>query len=156
MKGASGDLQKALYDLQPYKGGDDEDIWALDFLNNADKHRVLIALAGGFHYWNTRSEDWSREHLVTTHGERWVSQYYGKVRIQVATVPDDFKTFPLETGDVLRTFPVGAYNEARQPDFPVSIVLGEPDILREKETIFTLTRLADSVENTLKRLVPLV
>ena len=45
VKGAAPAFVSALKGLQPYEGGNDEALWALDYLDITDKHRLLITAA---------------------------------------------------------------------------------------------------------------
>ncbi len=61
----------------------------------------------------------------------------------------------MQEGDVILTYPVGAYNETFKPDLPVEIVFGEPSAFRGKSIVPIMTRIANATEDTLLRLAKL-
>jgi hypothetical protein len=129
VKGAPQPFINILLGLQPYETGLHDPLWAIDYLDITDKHKLLIAA-----YAACDSEIRSIGPLAD--------------RIK----PD--YPFPLKDGDVLFS---GRYaNKEQEPErtFVIAIALDKPGILRGKPIVPELTDLsqfADSVIDKLRR-----
>ena len=108
--------------LEPYEGGKNEILWALDKLNVVDEQRFLVVLAlrprsVGFKPWAEMKKIVSPK--------------------QAATLPNQFvyvrpaDRAPLEDGSQIYSAPIGSHLEPDdQPDFVFDVALGEPGVLK--------------------------
>ena len=140
-KGISARLFTALCALEAYKGGAGHDIWALNELDNADKHRLVldIHLAG-------------RRIIVTSKARRKTAPPEQRNGFIVVGNHDS----PLQVGDVIMTVPIGTYDKRYKPRLPLQVRLSEPEILPGADIKTALAHLTDEVERLLERLIPLV
>lgn len=143
VSGARQDLIDKLCTLEPYEGGHHEMLWALNYLDVVDKHRVLITAAGA-----TRQ-------LAINMGAMMRTMFAGETG-EGATLaqqtPDSWitlnaaeVTFPLEDGTVLTSAPRENSEPYDQFQFPLYVALGEPEILKGEPVIPTLTQLLGAV-----------
>ncbi|MDP9390655.1 MAG: hypothetical protein M3P89_04545 [Actinomycetota bacterium] len=147
-------LYKALEALQPYERGKDADLWALDYLDNADKHRALVVLEAAFQGLFTERTAWDAAYAASTPGLLDIGPQ--QIQRHAGHVHTDVGIFPVQEGDVILTYPVGAYNEAFEPDLPVEIVFGEPPAFRGESIVPIMTRITNATEDTLLRLAKLL
>ncbi|MGA8353730.1 MAG: hypothetical protein WB698_06150 [Solirubrobacteraceae bacterium] len=119
VKGAPQPFIDLLLGLQPYERGLHDDLWAIDYLDITDKHKLLIEAFGSY------------DSLI---------QFVGPLADR--TKPD--YPFPLKDGDVLFC---GRYaNKEQEPErLPViAVALNEPRILKGKPITPTLTDLSET------------
>ncbi len=151
---SSEGLHKALEALEPYDGGKDSDLWALDYLDNADKHRALVVLGAAFQGLLTEWAAWDAAYVASTPGALDIGPQ--QIERHLGHIHTDAGVFPVQEGDVILTYPVGAYDEAFKPDLPVEIVFGEPPGFRGESIMPIMARIANTTENTLLRLTKLL
>ncbi len=154
MPNSSPRLRDALEALQPYEGGKDSDLWSLDYLDNTDKHRTLVTLGAAFRGLFTERAAWELGYVGSTPGVLDIGPQ--QLHRHSGHIHTDAGIFPVQEGDVILSYPVGAYNEAFKPDLPVEIVFGEPPAFRGKSIVPIMTRIANATENTLFRLAKLL
>jgi hypothetical protein len=135
LKGAAAQLIEAVVKLEPWQGGRDSLLWAVNELERVDKHRLLLSVAAA----NTAiSIDFTRP-----------EEKAGPV---LRLRPDSWT--PLETGKVL--LDVGLYSGfATPPKFDIDVMLQEPQELRDKPVVTQLRILAGYAEKTIQELMPL-
>jgi hypothetical protein len=135
LKGAAVQLIEAVVKLEPWQGGRDSLLWAVNELERVDKHRLLLSVAAA----NTAiSIDFTRP-----------EEKAGPV---LRLRPDSWT--PLETGKVL--LDVGLYSGfATPPKFDIDVILEEPLELRDKPVVTQLRILAGYTEKTIRDLMPL-
>jgi len=128
-KGAAQALIDLLLGLQPYEGGNHEALWALDYLDARDKHRLLLeALA-------------SHKHLILDFGSVFGPEVAAELEpgaLAIGFVPAD--RFPLEDGHVLFKGPPEQMQNMK-PQAAIEIALGEPGPLKGKAALPELTNL---------------
>lgn len=129
LKGATPTLIQAVEALHVYEGGNGEWLWAIDYLDIVDKHRLLIttvAVSSG----------------VTVHMGTWT------IDLNAA----DWT--PLERDTVFYSFedPDGFHHKT-EPQPTLNITFAEPKILAGDPVMPTLRGLIDEVEGLLQRLI---
>jgi hypothetical protein len=127
VKGAPQPFINLLLGLQPYEGGLHDALWAIDYLDITDKHKLLI---GAFTAY---------ESLIHYVGE-------------LAEPTKPTYNFPLKDGDVLYG---GRYaNKEQEPErqVVVAVALGEPRILQGKPVAPELTQLSEFVSSVIDQL----
>ncbi len=129
VKGAPQPFIDVLLGYQPYERGLHDALWAIDYLDITDKHKLLIEALTGY------------DSLV-----RWVGPLVD------VTKPDYL--FPLKDGDKLFG---GRYADKEQePNVVVAIALGEPAIIQGKPVapeLAQLSEFASSVIDQLRRVL---
>jgi hypothetical protein len=114
--GASEAFVKALNRLEPYKGGNHEALWAIDYLDITDKHRLLIDAPAAY------------EGIT-----QWVAGTIGMV-----ITPNERLT--LHDGYVLWEV---ATDEPKKPDVAIGVAFGEPPVLGGEPLVPALTDLVE-------------
>lgn len=138
--GMRKDAIAMLDSIEPYKGGKGHKFWVLQELNNADKHRFLIAIGSNFQSVNIGA-------LMTSE-----LREAGKARdmdipiIDLYLKPKD-TLFPVQVGDALFTDMPDA-QENSKIDFRFNIGLSVPNILEGVVLLDTLKDFCDLVSNT--------
>ena len=108
--------------LEPYEGGKNEILWALDKLNVVDEQRFLVVLAlrprsVGFNPWAEMKK------IVSPDQPARLPNQLIYIR------PAD--RAPLEDGSQIYSAPIGSHLEPDdQPDFVFDVALGEPGVLK--------------------------
>ncbi len=146
VNGARQDLIKKLCTLEPYEGGHHEMIWALNYLDIVDKHRVLLTVAGatrqitmdvgGMHrslFMDDPNIPEENQALARDIPDLWITLNAAET------------TFPLEDGTELTSSPRENSEPYDQFQFPLYVALGEPGVLRGEPVIPTLTQLLGAV-----------
>lgn len=121
------DAAKAIDALEPYIGGQGEDLVRLARLNNLDKHRLLLTAWSCFEGHKALPSD--RTMLAKFHGGE-PSQYVNSF------VAPPTRLFPLEAGDTLLVIPKEEVEE--DMTFLLGIAFAEPEIARGTPVIETL------------------
>lgn len=141
--GARKHLIDKLCTLEPYEGGHHQMIWALNYLDIVDKHRVLITAAGA-----TRQLAMNMGPLMRAAGAGATEE----LALFAQGIPDTWitvnaaeVTFPLKDNTVLTSAPRDSSEPYDQFKFPLYVALGEPEILKGEPVIPTLTQLASAV-----------
>lgn len=117
VRGAPKPFINLLLGLQPYEGGNHEALWALDYLDITDKHKLLIE-------------------ALTSYDK--IIQYAGPFAM---VIKPDYE-FPLKDGDELFG---GLYaNREKDPDVTIEVALGEPSILVGEPVVPALTDLVQA------------
>lgn len=141
--GARQDLIDKLCTLEPYEGGHHEMLWALNYLDIVDKHRVLITAAGATRQvavnmgammraaFAEATEESAR--LAQETPDTWITLNAAKV------------TFPLKDGTELTSAPRESSEPYDQFQFPIYIALGEPEILKGEAVLPTLAQMTSVV-----------
>jgi hypothetical protein len=148
IKGMRQDAIKAINALKPYKGGNDL-LWALNRLNNINKHRTLI-MVGAAHVGHSLTPR-IRETLRTALSQKRVSEIrkgFPELLDQISFVSLDARTIkcPLKKGDELfRDAPDAEVDKDMQ--MHIEVVFGEPQILPCTMVVPTLLRMADSIDD---------
>jgi hypothetical protein len=147
-KGASKPVREELASLEPFEGGRHELLWALNYLDIVDKHRVLLTAAGAV---------------------RQVEVDYGGVMDRLAeglgfpagqgAMPDlriginqAETTFPVIDGTVLFSASPKGHFAGNEVAFPIFVALGEPDPLRGHPAGETIARLVGAVREVVATL----
>jgi hypothetical protein len=108
--------------LEPYEGGKNELLWALDMLDVVDKHRFVVVLAlrpgsVGFSPWA------ELKRIVSPKPAAVLPKQFICIR------PAD--RAPLEDGSQIYSASAGSHLEpGDQPDFLFDVALGEPRVLK--------------------------
>jgi hypothetical protein len=142
---ASEPLKKALFALQPYKGGHGEPFWLIDQLDIIDKHRLLVTIGASYEALGFDAAarlrglaDWTKDLPVTMVYLRPASRY------------------PVEGGTELFIADPGSFEEHEQLQVTFGVAFGEPQIVKGKPVVPTLRSLLNEVNGLLKSLIPLV
>lgn len=150
--GAPQQLVQAVTALQPHEGGNGDYVWAVDYLDRMDKHRVLTTALVSY------------ETLTIDFGP-------GMAR-DVADNPDfdhiaptDFPSMPftmkptdrysLEVGTELFAEPAGQLEQHQDIQFGFGVALGEPPSLEGEAVVPTLRKLVDQIEGVIEMLISL-
>jgi hypothetical protein len=136
VQGAPKAVRIILLSLQPYEGGDHELLWAVSYLDNVDKHRLLIA---AFATYTGLGLSFSE-----TFGE--LGKTIDPDNLGFTLVPAE--QFPLHDGYVLYDAPIEQINKQQaQPTIEVS--LAEPEILKGQPVTPALTQLSSAVASVI-------
>jgi hypothetical protein len=144
VNGAPQPFIKLLLGLQPYEGGSQEALWAIDYLDITDKHRLLIeALASYSHVQiHPAAAGPFDENLPAAAVKAFRS-------ISIGLVPEG--QYPLNDGDVLfETSWDRVGDEKPQP--AIEVALGEPTILIGKPLLPALTDLVQTTTEVIEQL----
>lgn len=149
LNGASSRLLRAVVALEAYHGGAGEWLWALDELDNIDKHRLLITVASA----NTGI-------VIDAMAQMRALNVDPALDLSDAP-PMEYVLRPaewtrLEPSTELFTVlaPEGFPHDA-DVKFTFDVTLGEPEMLRGEPIVPTLRGLTDESEGLLQRLVAL-
>jgi hypothetical protein len=143
--GMRPDAITMLDSLQPYKGGKGHKFWVLQELNNADKHRFLIAVGSNFQSVNIGP--------VLIEGLREASKGLGmKIPDMPLYVKPQDTLFPLKVGDELFTDLPDATEKAI--DFRFNIGLSVTGVIEKEPLLATLNDLHNLVSNTIPQFKP--
>jgi hypothetical protein len=145
MPTASKKLLKAIYALQPYRGGNGEYLWLINRLDVIDKHRLLVTI--GYSY-----EALTFDGAAMIRGKAEWTKNLPAMLISIRPTV----RYPLEKGTELFSAAPDLFEQYKDLQFTFEIAFGEPEILRGKPVVPTLRRLLDEVDGLLKRLIPLV
>jgi hypothetical protein len=156
VKGMRQDAIKAIDAIEPYKGGKGHQIWVLNELNNADKHRLVFTVGSAF-----RSIDLGA--VSSRHLQQIIEQARAANPAYPVPVPPimhvHFKTdpmmAPLKAGDELY---IGLPDEEVNKDmqFRFDIAISEPGIIEGKSLIETLNHLANFIDGIVTGFAPLL
>jgi hypothetical protein len=127
VKGAPQPFIDLLLGLQPYEGGFHDDLWTIDYLDIADKHKLLIETFTSY------------DSLIQSVGS-------------LVDVTKPVYGFPLKDGDVLFT---GRYaNKEQQPkrEPVIAIALDEPGMLKGKPITRALADLSEFAADVIDQL----
>lgn len=123
--------------LEPYEGGKNELLWALDKLDVVDEHRFLVVLAlrprsVGFSAWAEMKK------IVSPERAAMLPNQFIYIR------PAD--RAPLEDGSQIYSAAVGSHLEPDdQPDFLFDVALGEPRVLKGQTVLEAFPLLRNAV-----------
>jgi len=143
LKGASSDLIDAATKHEPWQAGRDSLLWAIHQLDRVDKHRLLLSVAVAL--TGVGLDGHSYELAVA---KRFSG---GDPAKPLALEP--LKWTPVEEGTVLFGSPSDFGATAATLTFDV--LLGEPEMLRERSAITQLRILAGLAEKVIRDLGPL-
>jgi len=127
VKGAPKPFIDLLLTLQPYEGGNHEALWAIDYLDITNKHKLLIEAFSSY----AKIIEWA-----------------GPLG---AAIKPDRHALPLKDGDEL--FGGLKANKNQKTDVEIEIALGEPTVLVGEPLVPALTNLvqtATSIIDTLR------
>jgi hypothetical protein len=144
MKGVSADLIEAVVELEAWETGRDSLLWAIHEVDRVDKHRLLLPVAvaltgiglGGDSYELTVAKKFSG----------------GDPAGPLALAP--LRWTPLEEGAELFSSD-GADFGATRTTLSFDMMLGKPEMLRDKSAITQLRILAGLAEKVIRDLAPL-
>jgi hypothetical protein len=146
LEGAKDETLNAIDALKPYKGGNDS-LWALNKLNNIDKHRLLLtagAQAAGMHLGQ----------LLTGHLPDDVpnEMAQGLESLDAFLNPAD-KGFPLQPGFELY---IGEPEELPNPrqQFRFQVVISEPEVVDGEPLLELVDEFVTQVGNVVAALAP--
>lgn len=145
MKGASAELIEAVVKLEAWKTGRDPLLWAIHELDRLDKHRLLLSVAVAL-----TGIDLDGDSYELTVAKKFSG---GNPAMPLALAP--LKWTPLEEGAELFSPPDGADFGATRTTLSFGIMLGEPEMLRDKSAITQLRILAGLAEKIICGLAPL-
>lgn len=144
VKGASPDVIKLFLGLQPYFGGNHEQLCVVDYLDIIDKHRLLITAFAAFRSVQINVGANMRETFVGKSGD-WAK---GIPDLWVSLVPAE--RYPLHDGYVLFSAPLEEIRKLQaQPT--IEIALGEPNPLEGRSVMGALTDLAKFVQDIINQ-----
>jgi hypothetical protein len=124
--GASKAAIKHIFDLKPYRGGNDA-LWRLHRLNNIDKHRLLIAL-GALYMAHTMPRSEIDDRLIHFLGASRADLEPEALGMHFLAAPAEaYKRFPLKAGDRLLTIPISEVND--NMTFHVEVAFNEPSVV---------------------------
>jgi len=138
LQGAPRAFTDVVAELQPYEGGGDEQLWALDYLDVVDKHRLIIqGLA-------------SHEQVVLDLAAMLPPiEGMPLPSLRMGLKPAD--RFPLTDGYVLFDAPHEVMHKMK-PEAVIDLALGEPAFLRGEALVPAVIGLVASARDTLERL----
>lgn len=145
LQGASRALIDEVISMGVYKGGTDEDVWALDELDRTDKHQLLIAVAGA----NTS--------IVIDFGEVMAATFSDFFRSgEVPSLPLALRPNWTPVKKEAELFTVQDEKGFKgEPKFTFDVALSEPDLLRGQPVVKVLRHMTDVAEALINRLTPL-
>jgi hypothetical protein len=145
MKGASAELIEAAMKLEAWPTGRDSLLWAIHELDRVDKHRLLLPVAVAL----------TRIDLYGDSYELAVAKKFSGFDPSGPLALAPLNWTPLEDRAELLGFPDGADFGATQTTLSVDMMLGEPEMLRDKSAITQLRILAGLAEEVIRDLAPL-
>ncbi|HEY4895783.1 MAG TPA: hypothetical protein VII01_06815, partial [Solirubrobacteraceae bacterium] len=128
VKGAPKSFISLLLALQPYERGNHEALWAIDYLDVTDKHKLLIEAFSSY---------------------AKLLQWAGPIGL---SIKPDVHALPLKDGDEL--FGGLKANKNRKNDVEIEVALGEPGVLAGEPVVPALTDLlqtATALLDTLRK-----
>jgi hypothetical protein len=130
--------------IEPCKGLKGNQLWALNRLNNVDKHRLLLTVGTGW-YGDLNLLAALKTHSVLPEQFAKMFEGFGQIFLRAA---DPEGSRPLKVGDIL---PIRAEHlELNQNQrFRFSITLWEPEIAKPQPVLETIKQLSGFVKNTL-------
>lgn len=139
---AAGDM---LQEIQPYKGGKGNDLWVLHYLNNTDKHRLLVPTGVGFKLDIAAIAEREATRLL---GDRWewakdafttVERYFGPKSC-------------IKTGhELFVDVPDAEFDE--NVKFRFDIAFNEAGVIEGEPILPTLKHFVNIVNDVFKRLI---
>lgn len=145
MRGASAALIEAVVKLEPWEAGRDSLLWAIHELDRVDKHRLLLPVAVALTRFSLDGESYELTVAKKFSG--------GDPAGPLALAP--LRWTPLEEGPELFSSPDGADFGATRTALSFDVMLGEPEMLRDKPAITQLRILAGLAEKVVRDLAPL-
>lgn len=143
LKGASAELIEAVTKLEPWEAGRDSLIWAIHELDRVDKHRLLLSVAVALTGVGLDGDSY----------ELTVAKKYSGGDPAKPLALEPLKWTPLEEGTVLFGSPSDFGATAATLTF--DMMLGEPEMLRERSAVTQLRILAGLAEKVIRDLAPL-
>lgn len=158
-------LRDALRGLKPYRGGEHEFIWLLTYLDDIDKHRLVLAVSSAVQaVATTSSAD------VTTSAEDWIAANEGtrgRTFVEVPTGPSGEAMFrdaelkltlapdspyPLVDGCTVLTYAGPGWATIREHGMDFDVVLAEPDHVAGTPLLAVLDVLVSNTETLIMEL----
>lgn len=156
LQGASNGLVAALTAMQPYCGGSDEYVWAVDYLDITDKHRLLLTIGASHEGITIDFGAMMFRHISELEDQVFKPEQIAGMRemsMPVTLRPTD--RFPIEEGTVLFSSTPGDFADYERSRFTFDVAFGEPEPLRGEPVVPTFRALTDRIESLLESLVPL-
>jgi hypothetical protein len=145
MRGASANLIEAVMKLEAWPAGRDSLLWAIHELDRVDKHRLLLPVAVAL----------TRIDLYGDSYELAVAKKFSGFDPAGPLALAPLRWTPLEDGAELPGFRDGGDFGATQTTLGIDMMLGEPEMLRDKSAITQLRILAGLAEKVIRDLAPL-
>lgn len=145
MKGASAELIEAVVKLEAWEAGRDSLLWVIHELDRVDKYRLLLSVALALSGMYLEGDSYE-----LTVAERFSG---GDPEGPLALAP--LVWTPLEEGTELFSSPDGADFGATRTALSFDVMLGEPEMMRDKSAITQLRILAGLAEKVVQDLAPL-
>jgi hypothetical protein len=134
----------AIRALQPYGGGNGEDLWTFNRLNNIDKHRMIVTVGSMFTSVNVGPT--FMQQMRDAHPGRNFPDMDFFLR------PAD-NLFPLKTGDKLY---ITDGKENEKTNFTFQVAINEPEVIEGKPLLETLIGFRDRISNIVDGFKPLL
>jgi hypothetical protein len=151
LPGVRQDALDLLDAVEPYKGGKGHQLWVLQELNNADKHRLLLTAGSAFQSLDLGSYMYAK--LSAQLPDWW------PVETPFPSVPAFYKPSdrmcPLKAGDELFHDEPNA-GEVKEMRFRFNVALNEKGIAEAEPLLETLRHLASVVEGVIGRFAALL
>ena len=141
LNGAAAGLIEAVTNVEAYKDGNGENVWAVDELDRIDKHRLLVSVAGA----NTAVVLDFAESLRKSVSWEIPSMPLALKPAEWTLVRDGAVLFKVESTEGFGS----------DPQFTFDVTLGEPVTLEGEPIAPALRRLIDEIDSLLQRLTPL-
>lgn len=156
MHGASKDLTDAVASLQTYPGGNAQQIWAVDYLDITDKHRLLLAVGTAYQAITIDFGFFGRRTAAMPDNPFNPEQTASLQNLSLPVTLGVTDREQIQSGTVLFSAPPEDFDDYKESKFTLAVAFAEPAILHGERLVPTLRTLIDEVQGLLQRLVPLV
>jgi hypothetical protein len=150
LPGVRQDALDLLDTIEPYKGGKGHQLWVLQELNNADKHRLLLTAGSAFQSLDLGTYIFSR--MITELPDWWPAP---PVPARSLFYRPADRMCPLKAGDEL-FIDLPDAEEVKGMQFRFNVALNEKGIAEAEPLLETLQRLTSVVEEVVGRFAALL
>ena len=141
LRGVDPGVKEAIVAAQPYLGGAGEGLWVVDYLDNVDKHRLLLAVGAAHSSVSFDAAAMLRRAVAENPEGPFRSEDIPVMMLSLR--PAD--RYPVTVGTELFLAPPQEF-DAMAASFTLDVALGEPEAVAGEPIVPTLRHLADTVE----------
>jgi hypothetical protein len=159
VKGMRQNAIDAIDAIEPYKGGKGHQLWVLNELNNADKHRLLITIVSicssfdlGERTAREVRRDFERQGLQSDLIDSLIEEGIRKIPMRPF---NPTALTALQVGHKLVGFAAGS-EPNEDLEFAFDIAISEPEIIEGKSLIVTLHQLGNLVDHLVTAFEPVL
>ncbi len=150
--GASNKVRQALCAVEPYLGGSGQYVWAVDYLDIVDKHRLVLTVGASYSGVTFDMSVLTRQILAGMTDPPFKPEEIPSMPVTLRRA----ERYPLGAGTELFAAPTGVFEQYQQAKFTLDVALGEPQILEGEPVVPALRQLVDQLESLIKALIPLL